>query len=70
MILEKGDDWAKYSFGCGTNMPNGCLINPKGSRLIFFEEIKHSPRNNFVIHTHVFYKITLESLPVLIPLKN
>ena len=37
-------------------MTNGCLIKPKGSRLIFFEEIKHSPRNNFVIHTHVFYK--------------
>ena len=36
-------------------MPNGCRINTEGS-LIFFEEIKHSPRNNFIIHTHVFYK--------------
>ncbi len=55
MNLEQGDDWPKYSFSCGTNMPKGCLINPEGSRLILFEEIKHSHRNNFIIHTHVFY---------------
>ena len=56
MNLEQWNDWPKYPVGCVTNMPNGCLINPDGSRLIFFEEIKHSPRINFVFHTHVFYK--------------
>jgi len=33
----------KYSFGCSTNKPNGCLLNPEGSRIIFFEECKNSP---------------------------
>ena len=44
-----------YSFGCNTSMPNGCLLNPEGSRLIFFEECKNSPSNGFKIHTHIFY---------------
>ncbi len=44
-----------YSFGCITNTPNGCLLNPEGSRLIFFEECKNSPANNLKIHIHVFY---------------
>ncbi len=55
MDLERGGAWPSYSFGCGTSAPNGCLLNPEGSRLIFFEEIKHSPRNNFKIYSHVFY---------------
>ena len=63
MNLEQGDDWPKYSFACGTNMPNGCLINPEGSKLIFFEEIKHSPRNNLKSILTLSTKITLESLP-------
>ena len=55
MGLKRGSDWPSYSFGRGTSAPNGCLLNPEGSRLIFFEEIKHSPRNNFKIYAHVFY---------------
>ena len=55
MDLERGGAWPNYYFGCGTNAPNGYLVNPEGSRLIFFEEIKHSPRNNFIIYAHVFY---------------
>ena len=55
MDSERGGAWPSYSFGCGTSTPNGCLLNPEGSRLIFFEEIKHSPRNNFKIYAHVFY---------------
>ena len=45
----------KYSFGCGTSKPNGCLLNPEGSRMIFFEECKNPPKPNFKIHTHLFY---------------
>ena len=44
-----------YSFGCSTNMPNGCLLNPEGSRMIFFKEYKNSPKPNLKIHTHLFY---------------
>ena len=25
----------KYSFGCSNSKPNGCLLNPEGSRIIF-----------------------------------
>ena len=44
-----------YSFGCSTSTPNGCLLNPEGSKLIFFEECKKSPKKNLKIHTHIFY---------------
>ena len=45
----------KYLFGCSTSMPNGCLLNPEGSRMIFFEECKNSSKTNLKIHTHLFY---------------
>ena len=46
---------ANYSFGCSTCTPNGCLLNPEGSRIIFFEECKNSPKTNLKIQTHLFY---------------
>ena len=46
---------SKYSFGCSTSKPNGCLLNPEGSRMIFFEECKNSAKPNFKIDTHLFY---------------
>ena len=45
----------KYTFGCSISKPNGCLLNPEGSRMIFFEECKKSPKHNLKIHTHLFY---------------
>ena len=45
----------KYSFGCSTSKPNGCLLNPEGSRMIFFEECKNLPKTILKIHTHLFY---------------
>ena len=45
----------KYSFGCSNSKPNGCLLNPEGSRMIFFDECKNSPKPNLKIHTHLFY---------------
>ena len=45
----------KYLFGCSTSKPSGCLLNPEGSRIIFFEECKNSPKPNFKIYTHLFY---------------
>ena len=46
---------AKYSFGCSNCAPNGCLLNPEGSRMIFFEECKKSSKTNLKIYTHLFY---------------
>ena len=46
---------ANYSFGCSTFTPNGCLLNPEGSRMIFFEECANSFKTNLKIHTHIFY---------------
>ena len=55
MILRGSDSYCNFSFGSITNNPNGCLLNPEGSRLIFFEACKKSTRNNFKIFTHLFY---------------
>ena len=44
-----------YSFDCSTIKTNECLLNPEGSRMIFFEECKRSPKTNLKIHTHIFY---------------
>ena len=47
--------WSKFSYGSRTDTPNGCLLNPEGSRLIFFERCKKSPQNNIKIFTHTFH---------------
>ena len=47
--------WSNFSYGSRTDTPNGCLLNPEGSRLIFFERCKKSPQNNIKIFTHTFY---------------
>ena len=47
--------WSNFSYGSRTVTPNGCLLNPEGSRLIFFERCKKSPQNNIKIFTHTFY---------------
>ena len=54
-MSSEGGNRANYSFGCSTCIPNGCLLNPEGSRMIFFEKWRHSPKNNLKIHTHIFY---------------
>ena len=47
--------WSNFSFGSCIDMPNGCLLNAEGSRLIFFERCKKSTKNNKKIFTHTFY---------------
>jgi len=44
----------KYSSGCNTSKQNGYLLNPEGSRIIFFEECNY-PEHNLKIDTHLFY---------------
>ena len=55
MSFKNQGAWPIYSFGCSTNVPSGCLLNPEGSKLIFFEEYKNSRINNLKIYTHIFY---------------
>ena len=55
MILRRTNAWSKFSYGSRIDTPNGCLLNPEGSRLIFFERCKKSPKNNTKILTHIFY---------------
>ena len=55
MTSGEANVWSKFSYGSRTDTPNGCLLNPEGSRLIFFERCKKSPKNNLEIYTHTFY---------------
>ena len=55
MALGGDNAWSNFSYGSRIDAPNGCLLNPEGSRLIFFETCKKSPQNNIKILTHIFY---------------
>ena len=55
MTLGGANVWSNFTFGSIIDFPKGCLLNPEGSRLIFFELFKKSPRNNIKIFTHIFY---------------
>ena len=55
MVFEGANVWSNFSYGSRVDMPNGCLLNPEGSRLIFFERRKKSPHSNIRVFTHLFY---------------
>ena len=55
MTTRGADVWSIFSYGSGIDTPNGCLLNAEGSRLIFFERCKKSPKNNVKTFTHIFY---------------
>ena len=55
MALGGANVWSNFSYGSRIDTPNGCLLNAEGSRLIFFERCKKSPKNNIKIFTHLFY---------------
>ncbi len=55
MTSGRANAWSNFSYGSHINTPNGCLLNAEGSRLIFFERCKKSPKNNAKIFTHIFY---------------
>ena len=55
MTLGGANVWSNFSYGSSIDSPNGCLLNAEGSRLIFFERCKKSPKNNIKIFTHLFY---------------
>ena len=55
MTLGGANVWSNFSYGSSIYTPNGCLLNPEGSRLIFFERCAKSSKNNIKIFTHLFY---------------
>ena len=55
MTTRGANVWSIFSYGSGIDTPNGCLLNAEGSRLIFFERCKKSPKNNIKILIHIFY---------------
>ena len=55
MILKAANVWSIFSYGSRIDTPSGCLLNAEGSRLIFFERCKKSPKNNIKIFMHTFY---------------
>ena len=55
MTLRGANAWSEFSCGSRIDTPNGCLLNPEGSRLIFFERCKKSPQNSIKVFTHIFY---------------
>ena len=55
MALRGAKVWSIFSYGSSIDSPNGCLLNAEGSRLVFFERCKKSPKNNIKIFTHLFY---------------
>ena len=55
MTFGGANVWSNFSYGSSVDTPNGCLLNAEGSRLVFFERCKKSPKNNIKIFTHLFY---------------
>ncbi len=55
MMLKAANIWSNFSYGSRLDTTKGCLLNAEGSRLIFFERCKKSPKNNIKIFTHTFY---------------
>ena len=53
-----GDNaWSNFSYGSRIDTPNGCLLNPEGSRLIFFERCKKSPQNSIkTLYTYFLHE--------------
>ena len=55
MTLGGANVWTNFCYGSRTAAPSGCLLNPEGSRLIFFDRYKKSSICNIKVYTHLFY---------------
>ena len=49
MKLGGANVWSNFSYGSRVDTPNGCLLNAEGSRLIFFERSKKSPKSDIKV---------------------
>ena len=55
MTLGGASVWSDFSYGSLIDTPNGWIINPKGSYLVFFERCIKSARKHIKVYTHLFY---------------
>tara|TARA_Y100001968_G_scaffold150929_1_gene138078 strand:+ start:3694 stop:3975 length:282 start_codon:yes stop_codon:yes gene_type:complete len=55
MTLGGANVWTNFSYGYRIDIPSGWLLNPEGSKVIFFELFKKSTRKNIKIKTKIFY---------------
>ena len=55
MITGGSNVWFNFSYGSRIDTPNGCLLNPEGSCLIFFERCRKSSKNSIEVFVHYFY---------------
>ena len=55
MTLGGANVWSDFSYGNFIYTPNGWILNPQSSYLIFFERCKKSARKNIKIYTLLFY---------------
>ncbi len=55
MTLGGANVWSNFSYGSLIDTPNGWILKPEGSYLIFFERGKKSPRKNIKVYTNLFY---------------
>ena len=56
MILGGDNAWSNFSYGSCIDTPNGCLLNPEGSRLIFFERCKNHPEQHQIFYTYFLHE--------------
>ena len=61
MALGGDNAWSNFSYGSRIDTPNGCLLNPEGSRLIFFERCKNHHRTASKSLHILFTRIIQES---------
>ena len=55
MTLGGANVWSNFSYGYRIDTPSGWLLNPEGSRIIFFELSRKSTQNNIKIFLHTHY---------------
>ncbi len=55
MSLGGANVWSNFSYGSLVSTPNGWILNPQGSYLIFFERYNQSTQKKIKVYTHLFY---------------
>ena len=55
MTLGGANVWSNFSYGYRIDSPSGWLLNPEGTKIIFFELCNKSARNNLKIELMTFH---------------
>ena len=55
MISGVANVWTNFSYFSHLDTPNGWLLNPESSLIIFFEKINNLENKKVEFYTHLFY---------------